>query len=419
MVTGMKVFEFSVFGEQTHRVVPIIAMVLLATGPSHLVAGLGPENVAVVVNVDSNSSTQIGDAYVRLRNIPVSNVIRLPGVPDSESIEVDDFRSKLLGPVLEEITRRGLSNQIECIAWSSDFPTAINVKSDIGQRQLHKMLTPVASLNGLTYLYQLVMRKDVRYLSLQVNGYARRPLTRNPVDELAEADIRRYSEAMQAATGDKKWAEAEETLRSLLKTYPRHSELHYNLACCLANSGRLDDAVAALRDAAASGWWNRRHAERDDDLQAIRGRDDFQKVLDKIDEQTLSIHASRGFRGSQGWGPDGKPVESGGFRYVLSTVLAVTRGRGTTVDESIAYLRRSVSADNTHPKGTIYYLRNGNIRSTSRDGLFPSAVAKLTAGGVQAQIVDGTLPKEKTDVQGVMVGAASFDWKSSGRTIQP
>ena len=418
MVTGMKVSGFRISWRLTHSVVPMIATVFLATEPGQLVAGIGPENVAVVVNADSNSSTQIADEYVRLRKIPAGNVIRLSEVPDSESIDVGDFRSKLLGPVLDVIKQRGLSNQIECVAWSSDFPTAINVKSDIGDRKLHKVLTPVASLNGLTYLYQLVLRKDARYLSLQVNGYARRLLIRNRARQLTEADLRRYTEAMQAATGDKKWAEAEETLRSLLKTYPRNSELHYNLACCLANSGRLDDAVAALRDSAASGWWNRRHAERDDDLQALRGRDDFQSVLDKIDKQTLSIHASRGFRGSQSWGPDGKPFESGGMRYVLSTVLAVTRGRGTSVDESIAYLRRSVSADNTHPKGTIYYVRNGNIRSTSRDGLFPSAVAKLKAGGVRARIIDGTLPKEKADVQGVMVGAASFDWKSSGSTIQ-
>ncbi len=142
-------------------------------------------------------------------------------------------------------------------------------------------------------------------------------------------------------------------------------------------------------------------------------------MLDKIEQQTISIRASRGFRGSQGWGPDGKPVDTGGMRYVLSTVLAVTRGRGTSVDEAIAGLRRSVSADNTHPNGTIYYLRNGNIRSTSRDGLFPSAVAKLKAGGIRAQIVDGTIPKGKTDVQGVMVSTANFDWKSAGSTIQP
>ncbi len=240
-------------------------MVLVATDASQLAAGVGPENVAVVVNSDSDSSIQIADEYVRLRNIPAGNVIRLPEVPEAESINVDDFRSKLLGPVLAAIKQRGLSNQIECIAWSSDFPTAINVKPDIGNRKLHKMLTPVASLNGLTYLYQLVMSKDVRYMSLQVNGYARRPLTPR-IRQLTDDDLRRYSEAMQAATADDKWAEAEATLRSLLKTYPRRSELHYNLACCLANIGRLDEAVVALRDAAASGWWNRRHAERDKDL---------------------------------------------------------------------------------------------------------------------------------------------------------
>jgi hypothetical protein len=214
---------------------------------------------------------------------------------------------------------------------------------------------------------------------------------------------------MRAATADGKWMAAEETLRSLLELYPGHPDLHYNHACCLAKSDRLDGAVAALRDSAASGWWNRRHAERDDDLKALRGRDDFQSVLDEIEKQTVTIQASRGFRRSQHWGPNGKPVETGGLQYLLSTVLAVTRGRGTSVDVSVEYLRRSASADSTKPQGTIYYLRNGNIRSTSRDGLFPSAVAKLKAAGVRARIIDGVLPSDKSDVQGVMVGTASFD----------
>lgn len=401
------------------RLVLIVAAVALATGPGPLAAGVGPENVAVIVNADSQASVQIAAEYTRLRKIPEGNVIRLLEVPDSETIDVDVFRSKLLGPVLLTIEERGLSPQIECVAWSSDFPTAINVKSDIGQTRLPKVLTPTASLNGLTFLHQLVMKKDLRYLSLQINGYARRPVSQRRAKIPLAEDQRVYQDAMQAATRDGEWKQAEESLRLLLKTYPGSAGILYNHACCLAQIGRPDDAIVGLRKSVKAGWWNRRHAERDDDLKDLRDRDDFKGVLALMEKQRVDVQVSQGFRQQTQWGGNGNPVQSGGLRYLLSTVLAVTRGRGTSTDEAIDYLSRSVSADGTSPEGTVYYLRNGNIRSTSRDGLFPSAVSMLNAAGVKARIVDGVLPKNADDVQGLMVGTASFDWKSSGSTIQP
>ena len=286
----------------------IMIAALLAVSSGRATAGVGPENVAVIVNENSQASLQIAAEYVELRKIPDGNVIRLSDVPEFETIDVEVFREKLLGPVLRTIERRGLALQIECVAWSSDFPTAINVKADVGQTELPQVLTPVASLNGMTYLYQLVMNKDLRYLSLQSNGFARRPL-----------------------------------------------------------NGQV----------------------------------------------------SRGFRQQQQWAADGSPVSQGGLRYLLSTVLAVTRGRGTSTEETVDYLRRSVSADSTFPDGTFYYLRNKNIRSTSRDGLFVSAASLLNAAGLKARIVDGVLPKDVDDVQGLMVGSAKFDWEASGSTILP
>ena len=52
-------------------------------------------------------------------------------------------------------------------------------------------------------------------------------------------------------------------------------------------------------------------------------------------------------------------------------MLGVTAGRGNTLDEVLDYLRRSAAADGTHPKGTIYYCQNGEIRSRVRQGGFP------------------------------------------------
>ena len=85
----------------------------------------------------------------------------------------------------------------------------------------------------------------------------------------------------------------------------------------------------------------------------------------------------------------------------------------------VSYLERSAKADGTHPRGTIYYVQNGDVRSTTRQGGFPDAVQKLKALGIAAAIVEGTMPTEKNDVQGAMLGIADFDWKASHSTILP
>ena len=100
-------------------------------------------------------------------------------------------------------------------------------------------------------------------------------------------------------------------------------------------------------------------------------------------------------------------------------MLGVTAGRGNSLGEILSYLRRSALADGTHPKGTIYYVQNDDIRSKVRHGLFPEAVRELKKLGVAAEILRGTVPLNKSDVQGVMMGTASFDWKASGSTILP
>ena len=126
-----------------------------------------------------------------------------------------------------------------------------------------------------------------------------------------------------------------------------------------------------------------------------------------------------GFRSSRSFGPHGELVDSGGASYLLSMILGVTAGRGNTLDEVLAYLRRSASADGTHPGGTVYFVENGDVRSKVRHAGFPAAVRQLKALGVGAEIVEGKMPMGKTDVQGVMLGTATFDWKSSHSTILP
>ena len=137
------------------------------------------------------------------------------------------------------------------------------------------------------------------------------------------------------------------------------------------------------------------------------------KTSEQEKEPTLA------FRATQQFGPKGERVESGGRRYFLSTMLGVTVERGNTVDEVLSYLGRSSLADGTHPRGTIYYMQNSDIRSKARHGIFPAAVRALKQLGVEAEILQGELPLGKDDVQGLMTGTKTFNWKSSRSSILP
>lgn len=128
---------------------------------------------------------------------------------------------------------------------------------------------------------------------------------------------------------------------------------------------------------------------------------------------------SRAFHLTTGWDAQGKPVTSGGQNYLLSTMLAMTSGRGTSVSEAIAYLAASAKSDGTLPKGTIYFTKTADVRTQTRQALFAPAIVALQELNVKAEIVTTPLPLRKDDVQGLTLGADTFDWPKSGSKILP
>ena len=382
-------------------------------------AGGGPENVAVVVNADSWASLAVANEYVALRRIPPGHVIYLSSLPSFERVTVDDFRSRILMPVLRTIKDRNLADQIDCIAYSSDLPDTVTVAADVGKKELPKFITKSAAINGLTYLHELVMAGDIEYLGLGANHYVRRAVTRqSPTpwtgDELA--DLKRAYALLQS----KQWADAEQAMRRLARMRPEVPDLPYNIACCLARQDKLDDAVAALARAVEAGWANAAHAQADDDLQPLRQRKDFQRLIETMKQPLLNVQPSVEFRSAYGWSRQGQMTEPGlGRRYMLSTMLAVTSGRGNSLREAVESLRRSAAADGSAPKGTVYFMQNTDVRSRTRAWAFRAAAQTLNQLGVAAQVLDGRLPKDKPDVAGAMIGTAVFDWKACGSTILP
>ncbi len=302
----------------------------------------GPESVLLVVNSQSADSKCIANYYMALRHIPANNVLFLSWDPTLDSTDVATFRQKILEPVMRAALLPIPGRQIDYVVYSAGFPWGIRIEDDITKLKdfLNKMepatdaktpeetakdnaaqkiraellgtlkfATPVGSINGMTYLWQMVLPGQF-YLSPRSNWYSR--------------------------TG----------------------------------------------------------------------------AVEQKDQPTLA------FSSAQAFGPRGELSAGPGRHYVLSMVLGVTSGRGNKVSEVINYLKRSTAADGTHPKGTIYYMKNGDVRSTTRDRDFPAAVEQLKALGVKAEIVNGTVPN-KPDVQGVMAGVADFVWNAADSTIQP
>jgi uncharacterized protein (TIGR03790 family) len=130
---------------------------------------------------------------------------------------------------------------------------------------------------------------------------------------------------------------------------------------------------------------------------------------------------TRGFRSAYVWTADGKATiePEKGQSYLLSTVLGVTSGRGNTVDEVIGYLTRAARADGTRPPGTIYFMRNKDVRSQTRHDCFEATAALIRQQGVQSVVLDGIIPHGKRDIMGLTVGYANFDIGDAGDTILP
>jgi len=402
-------------------------------------AGLAPEETALVVNAESWLSRSLANEYADQRGIPGVNVISLEGIPSHEGIGVDPFRELILQPVLRALERRRLAPHVSCIVYSADFPTWVDVSSDIGRRRLPEVTGTRASLTGLTCLYQGVLARHLDYLDLNSNWYARRvrrgaALGRVWSDEdtaayrdveafFAEKHRRESQKAADpglAAWAKEGWATALERLQKVAAEHPENAPVVYNLACALAQNGHPEEAIKALDAAAEAGFMDFRHMESDPDLVPLRDRPDFAALIGRLREWQPDMTPPAPFSAAVGWTPQGVPVPPyKGARYLLSTLLAVGSGQGNSFDEITAALKASVAADGTRPAGTVYFMLNQDVRSTCREWAVRGAAAQVRASGVAAEVEQGTLPQGKADVAGAFVGAASFDWRGSRSAILP
>ncbi len=122
---------------------------------------------------------------------------------------------------MSPIETRGLAAHIQGIAYSADFPTAVAIGSDIDAvPNKSPYLTPVGSINGLTYLFRFVLAKTPNYIGFESNLYAARqvnqllqPLIANDDQAKQFADLISQAKHEEAATLlDKVWGTLDKEL---------------------------------------------------------------------------------------------------------------------------------------------------------------------------------------------------------------
>src|SRR5438445_12565114 len=101
-------------------------------------AGGGPENLFLVVNAHSQNSLTVANQYIQLRHIPPGNVCYLDWDGSLDATDIETFRQKILIPAIEAISARALSNQIDYLVYSCDFPTRIDFAADLPADQRSK-----------------------------------------------------------------------------------------------------------------------------------------------------------------------------------------------------------------------------------------------------------------------------------------
>lgn len=140
------------------------------------------------------------------------------------------------------------------------------------------------------YDYALVLDEE----NLSVHGMRGRLYLDMGRKELADADFEVVVAADSLGNGpdDSYYAyhflgddeKAIEKLESVMASDPDNPDNWYEKACLMSLMGREDEAVDALEKAFEKGWREFVHLERDNDMDPIRGREDFKALVARYKE---------------------------------------------------------------------------------------------------------------------------------------
>ncbi|TWU41439.1 hypothetical protein Q31b_28860 [Novipirellula aureliae] len=381
--------------------------------PSQVWAGVVAENVIVVVNAHSEDSRTLANHYCELRRIPTGNVIYLEDVPKALTINLDEFKSKILTPILQTLDKRRLAAQTKVIAYSAGFPTSVKINehteriTDSGIKQYQK---PVASLTGLTFFYRYILADEEGYLGWESNLYARGNFERTFRNPFAGEDGEAFDKAIAELQSDNA-KESGETLKKLYEEHPTLSAVAIKAAEAFSAAEQIDAAEEMLEAAIHSGWNYERYIKETKSLSRLMSNQRIAAGVDSMKNAPLGMQEPLGFSSLKGWLPSGEavPAKQSGITYLLSCMLGTVHPNASTINRAVDVLQRSATADRTFPKGQFMFSMTSDVRTKTRLPGIANAMVYLSSLGQDAKILHGKLPKGSETISGLMLGTASFD----------
>ena len=421
----------------TGAVCGTLLLMLLLLSPGDAAAGGGPESTLVVVNGDSPLSLRIANEYVRLRDIPENNVLWLHGIPSTDRIPIALFREKIWQPISEFLRANKPDQEIDSIVYSADFPYAVDFAADLktaGQPR-NKYLGKTASLTSLTYFARRVASGDPGYLGKNhyfrdFAGPKKKPIQAPASSaKLNEKQAKALRKEAAAALKGKDYEKAIAGYREFLQSHPQSPQGWHDLARALAAAGKQAEALAAISNAVDGGWTNSLETRNDAYLKILEPLPEFGALIRRMESAFQPILLPHGFRNHYVWSnADLALWEENDFKdqYYLSTMLAFTGVRGNSFPEVMNYLASAAASDGSLPDGTVYLMENSNVRSKTRQNLFPTTLDELARRGGKGEILskrtpgqNGIIPVGKVDIIGAVVGSRSFDWNKSNSRLLP
>jgi uncharacterized protein (TIGR03790 family) len=99
-----------------------LTLILAFAGGREVQGGGSGLNVIVVVNQNSTNSVALGNYYCEKRKVPSQNVLRTSWAGGNINWTENDFETVILNPLLSMLVSRNLTNQIDYVVLSMDFP---------------------------------------------------------------------------------------------------------------------------------------------------------------------------------------------------------------------------------------------------------------------------------------------------------
>jgi len=314
---------------------------------------------------------------------------------------------------LQEIDARTLAPTARVIAYSSGFPTSVDISRHTDQLEddaLKKYQKPTASITGLTYLYYFLLADSPHYLNWGANLYARGPFERNFINPFIQEPSKSEFDSATKLAKQKRHEEAASKFEVLFERHPLNSPLAILAAENRAEHDDLEAATLLIRQAIAAGWRSGRYLRESETLKPLIEAESMERLVRRLNDYPISVQPPVPFSAVVGWANNGHPYArpGEGVRYMLSCMLAVVHERGSDADEAIEVLRRASKSDATSPRGKFWFTRSQDIRTTTRFPAVGDAIEWLRFLGHEADIVHAVMPSGDGQCVGLMLGTATM-----------